>query len=102
MYRHRIPDDLPGQEGAFTPCSFRYAGCLARAGRLAQARLLFEEMSSYANPLGLFSEGIGPGREPSGNTPQALTHFALIPAAFYLDREPSVRGGARHVEAVKR
>ena len=32
-----------------------YAECLARAGRIAQARLVFEKMLGYANPLGLYS-----------------------------------------------
>lgn len=92
VYRYRGPDGLPGQEGAFTACSFWYAECLARAGRLAQARLVFEKMLGHANPLGLFSEEIGPGGEQLGNTPQALTHLALISAAFYLDRELSGAG----------
>ena len=92
VYRYRVPDGLPGQEGAFTPCSFWYAECLARAGRLAQARLVFEKMLGYASPLGLFSEEIGPSGEQLGNTPQALTHLALISAAFYLDRELSGAG----------
>ena len=92
MFRYRVADDLDGQEGAFTACSFWYAECLARAGRLAEARLVFERMLSYASPLGLFSEEIGPSGEQLGNTPQGLTHLALISAAFYLDRE--LPGGA--------
>ena len=53
---------------------------------------MFEKMLGYANPLGLFSEEIGPSGEQLGNTPQALTHLALISAAFYLDRELSGAG----------
>ncbi len=92
VYRYRDPDGLAGREGAFTACSFWYAECLARAGRLAEARLVFEKMLGYANHLGLFSEQVGPSDEALGNTPQALTHLALISAAFYLDRELSSPG----------
>ena len=93
VFRYRVDDGLAGQEGAFTACSFWYAECLARAGRLAEARLVFERMLGHANHLGLFSEQVGPSGEQLGNTPQALTHLALISAAFYLDRELSGKGG---------
>ncbi len=89
VFRYRVGDGLVGQEGAFTACSFWYAECLARAGRLAEARMVFERMLGHANHLGLFSEEIGRSGEQLGNTPQALTHLALISAAFYLDRELS-------------
>jgi len=89
VFRYRSSDGLPGQEGAFTPCSFWYAECLARAGRLAEAQLAFEKLLGHANPLGLFSEEVSLNGEQLGNTPQALTHLALISAAFYLDRELS-------------
>ena len=86
VYRYRVADGLDEREGAFTACSFWYAECLARAGRLAEARLVFEKMLGYANPLGLYSEEIGLSGEQLGNTPQALSHLALISAAVFLDR----------------
>ena len=89
VYRYRSDDGLDGQEGAFTACSFWYVECLARAGRLGQAQLLFERVLRYANPLGLYAEELGPVGEHLGNFPQALTHLALISAAFYLDRQLS-------------
>jgi pentatricopeptide repeat protein len=79
-------DGLEGTEGTFTACSFWYIECLARSGELDKARLLFERMISYANHVGLYSEELGPSGEHLGNFPQALTHLALISAAFYLDR----------------
>ncbi|MDQ3568824.1 MAG: glycoside hydrolase family 15 protein [Actinomycetota bacterium] len=79
-------DGLAGDEGTFSICSFWYVEALARAGRLDEARLIFEKMLSYANHLGLYSEEIGPTGEHLGNFPQAFTHLALISAAFNLDR----------------
>ena len=78
-------DGLDGTEGAFTPCCFWLVECLARSGEVRRARLHFEKLVTYANELGLFSEEIGPGGEQLGNTPQALTHLALISAAYTLD-----------------
>ena len=79
-------DGLPGGEGSFTACSFWYIECLARAGELEKAQLLFEKLLGYANHLGLYSEEIGPSGQHLGNFPQAFTHLALISTATYLDR----------------
>ena len=89
VFRYRSDDGLDGQEGAFTACSFWYVECLARAGRISEAQLIFERVMGYANHLGLYSEELGPSAEHLGNFPQALTHLALISAAFYLDRQLS-------------
>ncbi|MDE4915187.1 glycoside hydrolase family 15 protein [Methylobacterium sp. 092160098-2] len=85
-------DGLEGKEGAFTPCSFWYVECLARAGRLEEAQLTFEKMLGYANHLGLYAEELGPRGEHLGNFPQAFTHLALISAAYALDRALSENG----------
>lgn len=89
VFRYRSDDGLGGREGGFTACSFWYVECLARAGRLAEARLGFERILSCANHVGLFSEELGPSAEHLGNFPQALTHLAMISAAYYLDRQLS-------------
>jgi len=86
-------DGLPGGEGSFTACSFWYIECLARAGQLEKAQLLFEKMLGYANHLGLYSEELGADGRHLGNFPQAFTHLALISAATYLDRELSGSNG---------
>jgi pentatricopeptide repeat protein len=89
VYRYNVaasPDGLQGDEGTFSICSFWYVEALARAGRLDEARLIFEKMLTYGNHLGLYSEEIGPTGELLGNFPQAFTHLALISAAFNLDR----------------
>ncbi len=79
-------DGLPGLEGTFSICTFWLVEALARAGRLQEARFVFEKMLTYANHLGLYSEEIGPSGELLGNFPQAFTHLGLISAAFDLDR----------------
>ncbi|MCE7030820.1 glycoside hydrolase family 15 protein [Jiella avicenniae] len=79
-------DGLEGEEGAFTICSFWYVEALARTGYVAQARLLFEKLHTYANHLGLFSEELSETGDHLGNFPQALTHLSLISAAIWLDR----------------
>jgi len=80
------PDGLEGEEGTFSMCTFWLVEALTRAGRLQEARLLFEKMLGYANHLGLYSEQVGAAGEALGNFPQAFTHLSLISAAFNLDR----------------
>jgi GH15 family glucan-1,4-alpha-glucosidase len=90
VYRYNIeasPDGLRGEEGTFSICTFWYVEALARAGRLDQARLVFDKMLTYGNHLGLYAEEIGPTGEQLGNFPQAFTHLALISAAVNLDRQ---------------
>lgn len=83
------PDGLSGEEGSFTACSFWYVECLARAGRVEEAHVEFEKLIGYANPLGLFSEELDARGRHLGNTPQALSHLAMISAAHFLDRKLS-------------
>lgn len=92
VYRYRTrggTDGLQGDEGAFTACSFWYIECLARAGELDKAHLEFEQLLRYANPLGLYAEEFDRNGRHLGNTPQALSHLALISAATFLDRKLS-------------
>jgi GH15 family glucan-1,4-alpha-glucosidase len=79
-------DGLMGEEGTFSLCTFWLVEALTRAGRLEEARLIFEQMLGYANHLGLYAEEIGPSGEALGNFPQAFTHLTLISAAYNLDR----------------
>jgi GH15 family glucan-1,4-alpha-glucosidase len=81
------PDGLLGREGTFSMCTFWYVEALTRAGRLDDARLVFEKMLTYANHLGLYAEQIAPTGEQLGNFPQAFTHLGLISAASNLDRQ---------------
>jgi GH15 family glucan-1,4-alpha-glucosidase len=87
----KTPDGLKGTEGTFNLCTFWLVEALTRAShsdpkRLRQARFLFEQILGYSNHLGLYAEQIGHQGQALGNFPQALTHLALISAAFNLDR----------------
>ena len=76
-------DGLPGSEGVFLPCSFWLADCLHLIGRKKEARDLFERLLDIRNDLGLLSEEYDPrSKRQLGNFPQALSHIALVHAAF--------------------
>ena len=79
-------DGITDGEGTFSLCSFWYVEALTRAGRIKEARMIFEKMLTYANHLGLYAEEVGASGEALGNFPQAFTHLALISAAVNLDR----------------
>ncbi len=80
------PDGLKGREGTFDLCTFWLVEALAGAGKLDDARLVFEHMLAYANHLGLYAEQTSLQGQALGNFPQAFTHLALISAACNLDR----------------
>jgi GH15 family glucan-1,4-alpha-glucosidase len=85
VYRYRMDDGLPGEEGAFGLCTFWLIDCLALSGRISEARPLFERMINHANHAGLYPEQFDPETgEFLGNFPQAFTHIGLVNSALYL------------------
>ena len=75
-------DGLEGTEGAFLPCTFWLADCLALMGRHDEARAIFERLLALTNDLGLISEEYDPAaKRLVGNFPQAFTHVGLINTA---------------------
>lgn len=77
----------PGEppQGAFLACSFWMVSALLLVDRHAEAEALFDRLVSRASELGLYAEEIDPASHLFlGNTPQALTHLALIEAAVNL------------------
>ncbi|NJC26083.1 glycoside hydrolase family 15 protein [Neolewinella antarctica] len=80
-------DGLEGEESSFTICSFWYAECLARIGRIDEATIVMQKLLGYGNHVGLFSEEIGIHGEQLGNFPQAFSHLSLISAAFQIDKQ---------------
>jgi GH15 family glucan-1,4-alpha-glucosidase len=85
VYRYQPGSDgLPGEEGAFLPCSFWLVQALAATGRVEEAVDLMGELVALS-PFGLFAEEVHvPTGDLVGNYPQALTHAALLQAALAL------------------
>jgi GH15 family glucan-1,4-alpha-glucosidase len=88
LRRYHADDGLGGGEGAFLACTFWLAECLARQGRLDQARTWFARATATTNDLGLLAEQVDPDSgELLGNFPQGLSHLAHLTAAVALQRE---------------
>ena len=88
LLRYRVDqtdDGLTGEEGVFLACSFWLAECLARQGRIEEARVVFDQATATSNDLGLFAEEWDQHAcEMLGNFPQGLTHLSHIAAAVAL------------------
>jgi GH15 family glucan-1,4-alpha-glucosidase len=85
MRRYEAPDDFGKPETAFNICTFWRIDALARIGRKAQAREIFEVMLKSRNPLGLLSEDTHPVTgEMWGNFPQTYSMVGIINAAVRL------------------
>jgi GH15 family glucan-1,4-alpha-glucosidase len=89
IYRYdsqKTEDGLPPGEGVFLACTFWLVEALALAGRIAEARTLFEDVVRHGNDAGLFAEEIdGHSGALLGNFPQALSHIALLNAALHIE-----------------
>jgi GH15 family glucan-1,4-alpha-glucosidase len=82
-----LDDGFAGAEGAFTTCNFWLVAALAHAGRIDEAKEVYERTLRAANDVGLMSEQFDPRtREALGNTPQGLSHIELIDAALAIAR----------------
>jgi GH15 family glucan-1,4-alpha-glucosidase len=83
-------DGLPAGEGVFLACSFWMVSALRMMGREPDARSLFERLLALRNDVGLLAEEYDPKEKRQvGNFPQALSHIALINAAFEFNRAAS-------------
>lgn len=75
----------------FLMCTLWLIEALVRAGKydkkyLEKATSMFENVSSFSNHLGMFSEEISLSGEQLGNTPQAFSHLAFVSAALNIER----------------
>ncbi|KAL2012107.1 hypothetical protein VTN00DRAFT_4825 [Thermoascus crustaceus] len=100
-YDHnKANDGVGGREGAFIMVTFWLVEAMIRAAKyhskLPHRRALdlrknalahFDNVLSFANHLGMFSEEVAISGEQMGNVPQAFSHLACISAAMNLGRD---------------
>lgn len=88
MFRYKSEDDFGIPSSAFTICTFWMVRALYVTGRKKEAEELFEQLLSYANHLGLFSEDLDfETKTQLGNFPQAYSHLALVNTAMLFGEE---------------
>ena len=86
LLRYDRADGLPDAEGAFLPCTFWLAECLARQRRLDEAWRCYRRAAHCANELGLFPEEVlRDGSGMLGNFPQVFTHVSQVTARLALE-----------------
>lgn len=82
MYRYKNRDDFGKPTSSFTICTFWLIDSLYKIGEKKKAKKMFDQLLSYSNHLGLFSEDIDfKTKRLLGNFPQAYSHLALIETA---------------------
>ena len=85
MMRYESADDFGFPDTAFNICAFWRVTALARSGRVAEAREIFEALLAARNHLGLMSEDTKPQTgEAWGNFPQTYSMVGIINAARLL------------------
>ena len=88
VYRYINADDFGKPASSFTICTFWLIQALFRIGMKEEAKNIFENLLSYGNHLGLFSEDIDfTTKRLLGNFPQAYSHLALINTAIMFSEE---------------
>ncbi|MEM6515802.1 MAG: glycoside hydrolase family 15 protein [Bacteroidota bacterium] len=87
LYRYKNQDDFGLPSSSFTICTFWFINSLFKIGEEQKAKKLFDQLLSYSNHLGLFSEDIDfKTKRLLGNFPQAYSHLALIETAINLSK----------------
>lgn len=87
LYRYKNQDDFGTPTSSFTICTFWFIDSLCKIGERERAEEMFQQLLSYSNHLGLFSEDIDfETKCLLGNFPQAYSHLALIETAANFSR----------------
>ena len=86
LLKRNRPRNKSERQGAFLACSFWLVQAMAIAGQKQDADRMFRKLVRLPNDVGLLSEEYSTQtRQLTGNFPQALSHIALVNAAFSLD-----------------
>ena len=90
LYRYKNEDDFGEPSSSFTICTFWFINSLFKIGEEERALKQFEQLLSYSNHLGLFSEDVDfKTKRLLGNFPQAYSHLALIECAINFSKKAS-------------
>ena len=93
MYRYKNNDDFGEPTSSFTICTFWLIDSLFKIGEKKKAKDMFDQLLSYSNHLGLFSEDIDfKTKRLLGNFPQAYSHLALIETAANFSKGIATEG----------
>jgi GH15 family glucan-1,4-alpha-glucosidase len=91
MYRYKAEDDFGVPTSSFTICTFWLIDALYMIGEKEEAKEIFENMISYSNHLGLYSEDLDfKSKRQLGNFPQAYSHLAFINTAALFSEEKTL------------
>ena len=91
MYRYKAEDDFGVPTSSFTICTFWLIDALYMIGEKDEAKEIFENMISYSNHLGLYSEDLDfKSKRQWGNFPQASSHLAFINTAALFSEEKTL------------
>ncbi|MCY2688132.1 glycoside hydrolase family 15 protein [Salinimicrobium sp. TH3] len=83
LFRYKNKDDFGTPSSSFTICTFWFINSLYKIGEKKKAMKMFDQLLSYSNHLGLFSEDLDfETKRLLGNFPQAYSHLALIETAM--------------------
>lgn len=83
LFRYKNKDDFGTPSSSFTICTFWFINSLYKIGEKEKAIGMFDQLLSYSNHLGLFSEDLDfETKRLLGNFPQAYSHLALIETAM--------------------
>lgn len=87
FYRYRHADDFGLPKTTFLICAFWHVEALVCVGEIERALSQFEQLLTYSNHLGLFSEDVDEKNGSQwGNFPQAYSHIGLISAVARIDK----------------
>jgi glucoamylase len=87
FYRYKHYDDIGFPESTFLVCAFWYVDALACVGRIDDAIRHLDQLLTFGNHLGIFSEDATPDGSQWGNFPQTYSHVGLINAACRIGRK---------------